>query len=64
MKVCWRDQSSRLSTLLPACTSLPLSYDDPTRLREQHMTIVVHTAPAVTSLLSYDFRDRLKTPVF
>src|SRR5438876_6771398 len=41
MKVCWRDQSSRLSPLLSAFKSLPLSYDDLTGLQEQHTTIVV-----------------------
>jgi Domain of unknown function (DUF1990) len=64
MKVFMRDQFPRLSTFLSACKSLPLSYDDPTRFREMHTTMVIHTASADASLLSYDFQFLFDYDIF
>ena len=64
MKVFLRDQFPHLSTFLPACKSLPLSYDDPACLREKHTTTVIHTAPAAASLLSYDFQFLFDYDIF
>jgi Domain of unknown function (DUF1990) len=64
MKVFVRDQFPRLSTFLPACKSLPLSYDDPTRFREKDTTMVIHTASAVSSLLLYDFQFLFDYDIF